>query len=222
MYADLTDDEISQLIEKETILYHNYSDIVQELVPIIEARTTEFPKYVYVELRSLFTHLARARTSKSTYDEKLKHITGAERHLNRMIRDLYKDLCGLIAETSIEIMYSNADAIMLIGEKGEFYHQVFSKEREARNAFLDAKELDTKGCLTDQEEFLLFKSYEKAYILYGDLEQLLIDKETDILDKAVYLHNRGEKAAKKWSIRGIVITVICSIAFFLLGLIIEL
>ena len=221
MYTGLSDDERSRLVEHKNIIYENYTNIVQELIPVVEARTAEFPHYIYVEMRSMFTHLARARTNGLSYEEKVKHISGAERHLNRMIRDLYKDICGLIAETSVDFMDRNADAIQLVGERGEFYHEVFDRERQARNAYLDAKDLDSKGCLTDDDELRLFQKYEEASTLYSSLEQLIIGKEAEILEKATTLTSRAEKPTKKWAIVSILATVVSSGIFFVLGILIS-
>lgn len=217
MYSNLSDDETSDLIDRETTIYENYSNIAQKLIPIVETRTGEFPNYINVELRSMVTHMARARAIGLSHKDKQKHIIGAERHMNRMLRDLYKDLCGIIASTATKTLDENKDAIAMIGEKSLYLHKVLEGERTARNLFIDAKDLDIKGCLTEQDEINLFEKYQAAYTAYCEFERLMVDRELEILEKAAFLTDRAEKPTKKWAIISIFIGIVVAIVFFLIG-----
>jgi len=228
MHDGMSAEQYKEIEAKENEIFKNYMDVVQVLIMAIEVRRGIFPAYIYTELRSLFTHFSRFRLA-DTLEDKLHHLNGASRHLGRMTRDLHKDLCFTIAEENKNYINKFAKAILLVGPHGDLNKRLAQQEKKARNLYFDAKILDSKGTLTDNEEVRLFDAFQTAYAAYSELDNLIEENKSDIIEKDAQLEsfrkeeldeqvNAINEATSKTTRRWALITIGVAIAFFFLGL----
>lgn len=154
--------EIFQKIYK---LNFDYQNVFKVLLATFESLEEKFPFAIYNESRAFIDHIGRCyihNTDKEYIEEQLNR---AERHLNRMIMDCYKELFVIYVKRIEEFKkYSrNLDFAAISG--GEFYPKYNKYLREA-----EERKREAKKCVSYEEDY---KVFQNAVVAYADLDDYI-------------------------------------------------
>lgn len=192
---------ISQdLQDRENEIYRKYQDIVAPYVIELEVRDSEFPIEIFNEIRAIFTHLSRYKIQNSEED-----LAAAEGHLKRAVLDCYKYLCISIAISLHQFREEYKDVDLHLADNGEFLPKLDKLEREAQEAFAEAKKTEIAKEDDDRQGLL----YENAYNAYHAAEEHLKASQDGILFASV--HTRKANAINTAAIVVTVISIIITI-----------
>lgn len=179
---------------REKEIYKKYQDIIAPYIIELEVRDSEFPIEIFNEIRSIFTHLSRYKIQDSEDD-----LSAAEGHLKRAILDCYKYLCISIAMSLHQFRQEYKDVDLHLVDNGEFLPKLDRLEREAQEAFAEAKKTEIAKGDDDKQKLL----YENAYNAYHAAEEHLKASQDGILFASIHT-----KKADKINTTAIVVTVI--------------
>lgn len=155
------------MIEAERKIYEQYQNIIAPFIMELEVRDCEYPVEIFNEIRAIFTHLSRYKLQ-----QKEDEVVSAERHTKRAILDCFKYLCVSIASKikTFRINYRKVD--LKLAANGTFLPELDRLESVAEEAYKNAKRMEIRQSVSEDELFLLF---EKAYNAYSSLDQFLND-----------------------------------------------
>lgn len=210
----MTNDERMQQIAND------YLEVVCPYMMQYEALTNDFPISLLNEIRSAFTHLAEYYAAT---DEKVKAkmVDDIEEHFKRILRDCYKYVCEAIEDEYAEFtdLYKCIDLSLI--SNGEF----LTKMVELRNAAIDkmmlARTKELESDIRKVEESVLLQLYEKAFVEYDNLYNLIKDEKIhaeNLKQKTIAEDAKKKKKEKTYevltwvfgmaSVIGVVLTII--------------
>ncbi len=142
----------NEIFTKMYDLNYSYENVVKVLLATIESLDERMPISIFNESRAFTDHLARCyvnNTDKKYIDEQLDR---AERHLNRMIMDCYKELF-IIYYRRIEDFKKYIRRIDLsYVSDGKFYVTYKTLLGDA-----ELKKIEAKKCVSYEEDYLKFE-----------------------------------------------------------------
>ena len=200
----------SQYIEGLKEIYDIYNESIKPLLIEVEIRYQEHPLPIFNEIRAIHDHISRCYLPSISEEDITKEIKKAKRHCNRIILDCYKFLVVYYEDylKNFDKRYKNVDLSAV--NNGQFYIKLADMRRKAVDNVREAKKLEG----TDKERSM--NLYEKAFLIYDDIEELIEKNYTYInRAKAKYYFRVGTKFLL-WLLSvviGSIITTIISLNF---------
>ena len=192
------------MLEREKQIYEQYETVIAYFIAELEVRDTEYPIEVFNEIRSIFTHLSRYKL----YDRE-EDLVSAERHVKRATLDCFKYMCVSFAEEIKDFREAYRKVDLKIADNGRFLPRLDEMEKEARNAYIDAKVKEVQGDLLEDELYALF---EEAYNRYHALSDFLSDSSEAILFASS--HSKRSNVVNIVSICVTVVSIVLAIIGF--------
>lgn len=190
-------------------IFDMYLNDISVLILQYEIMCGEFPIAVQNEIRSAFTHLARASIAESrTIVE--RNIQKIELHMKRALLDCHKYICIAVLD-QYDSFFRDYDGVDLsyIGS-GEFLLSVHKLHKEAIDTLVKARKLE----LANSDDEILYTAFQDAYDLFSQLYEKLVNVDIE----AQFIKHKATKKEFRnnifgWAgIAGLVITVISFIS----------
>lgn len=157
------------------LIFEDYLGTVQKLLIEVEVVTGKFPVQVLNEIRSAFTHLARASRDQGTLPASaLEECQKAQPHIKRARLDCYKALCIAYDDAIVSFESEHKDTNLGLADNGRFLKRFTEMREEARTSFVEARRAESEGVQQEEEIFAL---YEVAYKAFSDAQSFLVCDE---------------------------------------------
>lgn len=153
-------------------LNYSYENVVKVLLATIESLDEKMPISIFNESRAFTDHLARCYVNNTDGDYIKEQLDRAERHLNRMLMDCYKELFIIYYQRIEEFKkYIRRIDISYVND-GRFYVTYKKLLGEA-----EIKKIEAKKCVSYEEDYLKF---EEACAAYSKLDKYIQEHLLDI------------------------------------------
>ncbi|MGN0140650.1 MAG: hypothetical protein ACI4AD_00365 [Roseburia sp.] len=192
----------NEVFDRIQDLNYSYENVVKVLLATIESLSESMPISIFNESRAFTDHLARCYvncTDKSYVDEQLDR---AERHLNRMIMDCYKELFIIYSQRIEEFKkYVRRIDVSYVND-GKFYVEYKQLLTDAEN-----KKIEAKKCVSYEEDYLKF---EEACVAYSTLDEYIQEHLLDV--QKIKVKNDGKKviAFLAWLVTTVISAVLAN------------
>ena len=189
-------------VERE--IYSVYLEHVVPLIAAIEVFDNEFPSEILNEVRSIFTHFARCRTTEdmATIEDNARK---AERHLKRLRFDCYKYIASMHSQHIGALLGSYSPKALAGVDNGNFLLEVNRLTKLADDKIISAKVMEASG---DEDGAL--EAYAESTEIYADLIAYVGNSKAG-LAHAQALYGAFEDGVKRSGTVGIAVGVIGAI-----------
>lgn len=172
-----------EIFEKIQELNSGYEKVLKPLLSTVEAMSERIPIAIFNESRAFTDHMGRCYLNISDKEYIKGQLEKAERHLNRMIMDCYKELFIIYVGRIEEFKkYSKHVDLSYISD-GEFYVKYKKLLSEAEH-----KKIIAKQCVSYEEDY---KKFEEACIAYNKLDEYIQEHLVQI--QTIKLKKNGTK-----------------------------
>lgn len=152
-----------EIFDKMFFLNESYENVVKVLLATIEALSEKMPIAIYNESRAFTDHLARCYVKNEDKEYICEQLNRAERHLNRMIMDCYKELFLIYYQRIEDFKKFTKRVDLSYVASGEFYVEYKKLLTDA-----EEKKIEAKKCVSYEEDYIKF---EEACIAYYKLDK---------------------------------------------------
>lgn len=164
-------------------LNYSYENVVKVLLATIESLDERMPISIFNESRAFTDHLARCYVNNTDKEYIHEQLDRAERHLNRMIMDCYKELFIIYYQRIEEFKkYIRRVDISYVSD-GKFYVTYKTLLGDA-----EIKKIEAKKCVSYEEDYLKF---EEACAAYSKLDGYIQEHLVDV--QRIKLKSNGKK-----------------------------
>lgn len=200
-------------VDNIDLIYTQYREILNPLILGYEAIKGEFPVEIFNEIRSIFTHFAKARKSDISDEDKALHIKKAGNHLKRAILDGFKYTC-MAYQDRIKEFYKEYKSVISLIDNGDFANQFHAQQVTAESLLIKAKLIENDSDNVEES----YAAYEDAYNAYMNLNRLINQKKESTNRMSAIVATNQRKKYKISIIVNIVMSVL-TVASFIFGIV---
>lgn len=172
-----------EIFTKMHDLNYSYENVVKVLLATIESLDEIMPISIFNESRAFTDHLGRCYVNNTDKEFIAEQLDRAERHLNRMIMDCYKELFLIYYQRIEEFKKYIRHVDISYVSDGKFYVKYKMLLGDA-----EIKKIEAKKCVSYEEDYLKF---EEACAAYSKLDGYIQEHLVDI--QRIKLKSNGKK-----------------------------
>lgn len=170
--------------DKISAIYQEYREVVFPLVAFLEVVDSEFPVEILNEIRSIFSHFARAYDDASDDAGVSSELAKAGNHLKRAVLDCYKYGCLSLSDFYHTFRKEYRFADLSVIDNGDFLSKITQNFAEGQELLFEAKKSERQDKHSDE----LYRKFECAFGKFL--------KNYNLINEKIGIVHRVERKAK--------------------------